>query len=120
MENLDIIILTSVVCTLFVVFGIVTYRELRKVGKDPTYGVTETEVSMRANMMRAVGSLFENDTITKKDKKIIYGTIKQAICDMESDGVYFPESVKVELKKKRDELYCEYSNLPSVQSYQED
>lgn len=118
MENLDIIILTSIVCTLFLVFGIVTYREICKVGKDLTYGASDTEVSMRANMMRAVGSLFDNGNILTKDKKIIYGTIKQAICDMESDGVYFPESIKRDLKKQRDELYCEYSNLPSVKSYE--
>jgi hypothetical protein len=100
------------------VFGIVTYIEIRKVGKDPTYGSSETEVSIRANMIKAIGSLFDNDNISKKDKKIIYGTIKQAICDMESDGVYFPESVKDDLRKQRDELYCEYSNLPSVKSYE--
>jgi hypothetical protein len=117
MENLDIIILTSIVCTLFIVFGIVTFIELRKVGKDPTYGVSDTEISMRANMMKAVGSLFDNDNISVKDKKIIYGTIKQAICDMETDGVYFPETIKEELRKQRDELYCEYSGLPSVKSY---
>jgi hypothetical protein len=42
----------------------------------------------------------------------------RTISDMEDDGVYFPESIKNELEKKREELYCEYSNLPSVKSYE--
>jgi len=41
----------------------------------------------------------------------------RTISDMESEGIYFPEDVKEELKRQRDELHCEYSGLPSVQSY---
>ncbi len=37
---------------------------------------------------------------------------------MESDGVYFSEDVKQELEKKREEMMCEYSGLPSVKSYE--
>jgi len=37
---------------------------------------------------------------------------------MESDGVYFPESVKIELEKKRKEMICEYSGLPSMKAYE--
>ncbi len=37
---------------------------------------------------------------------------------MESDGIYFPEEVKEELRKHREELHCEYSGLPSVKAYQ--
>jgi len=37
---------------------------------------------------------------------------------MESDGIYFPEKVKDDLQKKREELYCEYSGLPSPKSYE--
>ena len=36
---------------------------------------------------------------------------------MESDGMYFPEEIKDELEKQREELYCEYSGLPSVRAY---
>jgi hypothetical protein len=36
---------------------------------------------------------------------------------MESDGIYFPEEVKEELRRQRNEM-CEYSGLPSVKSYQ--
>jgi len=68
MENLDIIILTSIISTLFIVFGILMYKELSNV--------------------------------------------------MESDGMYFPEEVKEQLKEYREEMHCEYSGLPSPKSYQ--
>jgi hypothetical protein len=42
----------------------------------------------------------------------------RTISDMESDGVYFPENIKEELKKQREELLCEYSGLPSVKAYE--
>jgi hypothetical protein len=42
------------------------------------------------------------------------------ISDMESDGVYFPAEVKDELEKRREELVCQYSALPSVMSYLDD
>jgi hypothetical protein len=39
------------------------------------------------------------------------------LSDMESDGVYFPEHIKTELEKQREELLCEYSGLPSPKAY---
>ena len=36
---------------------------------------------------------------------------------MESDGIYFPEEVKEQLKEYREEMHCEYSGLPSPKSY---
>jgi hypothetical protein len=38
---------------------------------------------------------------------------------MESEGIYFSQDVKDELKKKREELVCNYSGLPSVKSYEQ-
>ena len=37
---------------------------------------------------------------------------------MESDGIYFSEEAKEELRKQREESYCEYSGLPSPKSYE--
>jgi len=37
---------------------------------------------------------------------------------MESDGMYFPKEIKEKLEKEREELFCEYSGLPSVKAYQ--
>jgi hypothetical protein len=39
---------------------------------------------------------------------------------MESDGVYFPEYVQVELQRRREELVCEYSGLRSLVGYMEE
>jgi len=52
-----------------------------------------------------------------EEKETILKAMTRTISDMEDDGVYFPDSIKEELEKKREELYCEYSNLPSVKSY---
>jgi len=40
------------------------------------------------------------------------------LSDMESDGVYFPEDIKIKLKEHREESICEYSGLPSVEFYE--
>jgi hypothetical protein len=40
------------------------------------------------------------------------------LSDMESDGVYFPEEIKIKLREIREELNCEYSGLPSVKFYE--
>jgi hypothetical protein len=117
MENLDIVILSTIVTTLFVVFGVYTYKEFKYMG-ETTY--TGKERGPRADMINFVGRLFDDNVSKKmsnKEKEIIYKNIKRTISDMESDGVRFPEEVKEELKKKRDELLCEYSGLPSVKSY---
>ena len=51
-------------------------------------------------------------------KKKVLKRINRTISDMESDGMYFSPFVKEELKKQREELYCNYSDLPSVKSYE--
>ncbi len=114
MENLDIIILTSILSTLFVVFGIVMYKEFKNI-PEQTNSMYET--GPKANMIRFIGSIFDDQSISKKEKKVIYKAMNRTIADMESEGIYFSEDVKEELKKQREELHCEYSGLPSVKSY---
>ena len=116
MEKLDIIILTSVVATLFLVFIIACYRELKNV--DENSYKYEKEGGPRVQLLNFVGGLFDDQTIPKEDKKLIYKAMNRTIADMESDGLYFPQDVKEELKKRREELNCEYSGLPSVKSYE--
>lgn len=119
MDNLEIIILSTIVTTLFAVFFITMWRELDAVSKNPPDYSKES--GPRADMMKFVGRLFDSPSLTKEqaDKKIdVYNRVYKTIADMESDGVYFPDDVKKELIKKREELYCEYSNLPSVSSYE--
>jgi hypothetical protein len=118
MENLDIIILSTIVSTLFIVFGIVMYKEFKNASdqSDDLY-----DNGPRANMIRFVGSIFDSEVtskMTKKEKVAVYKAVKRTISDMESDGIYFPEDVKRELEKQREEMMCEYSGLPSVKAYE--
>ncbi len=115
MENLDMIILTTILSTLFVVFGILTYREFRGLGKD-SGATTLKEGGPRVQLMKFMQGLFDTD-VTIKEKKVIYSVVKRVISDMESDGVYFSEDIKEKLIEYRDGLNCEYSGLPSVKSY---
>lgn len=119
MENLDIFILSSIVTTLFVVFIVYSIKEL--MSRPVTSSKPSDESGPRANMIKFVGSLFDSPFLTKEqiEKKMdVYNTVYRTISDMESDGVYFPDDIKKELIKKREELKCEYSNLPSVSSYE--
>ena len=115
MENLDIIVLTTILCTLFVVFGVLMYKELASVDEN-TYK-TSKDGGPRVYLMKMMGRLFD-DEIPVKERQIIYKAVKRTMSDMESDGIYFPEEVKERLREYRDELNCEYSGLPSVKSYE--
>lgn len=121
MENLDIVVLSTIVTTLFAVFLGLTIKEFSK-HSDETKPIRPSEESgPRANLTKFMGRLFDEPVKTKEesDKKLtMYNTIYKTISDMESDGVYFPDDVKKELVKKREELWCEYSNLPSVKAYE--
>jgi len=43
--------------------------------------------------------------------------LHRPLSDMESDGVYFDESVKKKLLEEREKEICHYSGLPSVIMY---
>lgn len=96
MENLDIIILTAVLVTLFIVFSIWTYKELSSFDKE----INIKDTSPRANLIKFMQTLFEED-ISIKDKKVIYKVVNRTISDMESDGVYFTKDIKEKLKEYR-------------------
>jgi len=120
MENLDIIILSTIVITLFAIFLGLTIKEFIKA--ESSVAPPSEETGPRANLIRFMGRLFDSPSLTKEqaNKKIkVYNMVYKTIADMESDGVYFPDEIKKELVKKREELWCEYSNLPSVKSYEE-
>ena len=115
MENLDIIILTSILSSLFVVFGILMYKELASVDEN-TYK-TAKEGGPRVYLMKMMARLFD-DEIPTSERKVIYKAVKRTMSDMESDGIYFPEEVRERLREYREQLNCEYSGLPSVKSYE--
>jgi hypothetical protein len=117
MDN-EIVFLTSIVVTLFVVFGIAMYREFSAMSKNDY--VHTKESGPRAGLVNFMGRLFDeesNKKLTPKQKDMIYKAMNRTIADMESDGIYFSDDVKEELKRQREELNCEYSGLPSVKAY---
>ena len=118
MENLDIYILTSIVATLFIVFFIAIYREFSRMGREGYNPDPNEKKYGREALFVLAAKLFEDKKVPKKDKEIIYKAVSRTISDMESDGIYFSEEAKEELRKHRDELNCEYSGLPSPKAYQ--
>jgi len=117
MQNLDIYILTSVIATLFIVFFVGIYRAIKDVDAE-SYKQSGKEGGPRAALFNIMAKLFEDDTIPKKEKKKMYKAVVQTMADMESDGIRFPDEVKEQLMKHRDELHCEYSGLPSPKYYE--
>ena len=118
MENLDIYILTSIVATLFIVFFIAIYREFSRMSKDGYQYNPNEKMYGRDALFVLAAKLFEDKKVTKKEKKIIYKAMYRTMADMESDGVHFPEDIKKELVKNREESICEYSGLPSPKFYE--
>jgi len=117
MENLEIIILSSIVTTLFAVFIIANVREFRKMEREGYKPNPNEKKYGREALFVLAAKLFEDKKVPIRDKKIIHKAVSRTISDMESDGVYFSEEVKEELEKYREELLCNYSGLPSVKSY---
>ena len=117
MENLDIIILTSIVSTLFIVFGVLMYKEFSNMEKNGYRYDPNSKKYGRDALFDMMARLFE-DEAPNAEKKIIYKAVKRTISDMESDGVYFTEEIKDKLEEYREETYCEYSGLPSPKAYE--
>lgn len=118
MENLEIIILSTIAVTLFAVFIIFNYREFKNMEKNGYQYDPNAKKYGRDALYEFALKLFEDKKMPVEDKKTIHKAISRTIADMESDGVYFSEETKDKMKKKREELWCEYSSLPSVKSYE--
>ena len=84
MENLDIIILTTIVVILFIVFIIATFKEIIEEAKKPFAGGKER--GPRADMMEFVGRIFSDDHIEPAEKKELLNMIKKRIDDIEVGG----------------------------------
>ena len=89
---MDIILLTAVISTLFIVFIIAVYREFSVMEKEKY--VFQKESGPRAGLVNFVGNLASNKSLTTEEKKVIYKAMHRNIADMESDGVYFDHSLK--------------------------
>jgi hypothetical protein len=82
MENLDIILLTTVISVLFMVFLIATYREFSGMSKSEFKG--SLEKGPRAEMVRFLGKIFTDENVEPDQKKELLNIIKKTFDEMES------------------------------------
>jgi hypothetical protein len=115
---MEVIFLTTIVVTLFAVFGIATYREFARMEVEGYKSDPNAKKYGRDALFVMIQRLFDGEIIPKKEKKAIYKAMFRTIADMESDGVYFDDDIKRMIIEKKEELYCEYSGLPSVKAYE--
>ena len=110
---MDIIILSLVISILFIItsIGPILFQEysIRKKEKQ--------DLSFNDFLKNYFSSIKANKDLKPKEKIVIYKKMAETISDMESNGVYFSDEVKEDLKKIREDLVCHYSGLPSVESY---
>ncbi len=88
MENLDLVVLTSVVSILFLVFIIATYREFTAMSKTDFKGGKES--GPRANLMYFIGRLFTDERIDKNQRIHLLNIVSETIAKMETDE---PDSI---------------------------
>jgi hypothetical protein len=81
MENLDIILLTTIVAILFLVFIIATFKEIAEDAKNPHKGGKER--GPRADMMEFVGRIFSDDRIELAERKELLNMIKKRMDDID-------------------------------------
>jgi len=117
MENLDVIILSAVAATGFIIFIVGCFREFAKMEKEEYKPSTTNKKFGRDAIYDLLEGLFDDKLTTKKQKVELLKRIDRTISDMESDGIYFSDEVKEKLEKEREELFCEYSGLPSPKAY---
>lgn len=84
---------------------------------NQTYTI-KNEGGPRTAIFNILAELADNKDIPIKNKRIINNTLIRTISDMENDGTYFPDDIKKELIKQKEELHCEYSGLPSPKAYE--
>jgi hypothetical protein len=91
MENIDVIILTSLVIIAFVIFIISTLKEINRMAKEP-YEFEKATGFSRPALFNVLTALFEDDEMQEADKERFRNTLKRSISDMHTDGVYFDKS----------------------------
>ncbi len=84
-NNMDIIVLTSVIIVLFIVFIIATVRELNSL--STTKFVQKEEGGPRAEMMRFIGKLFTDDRIDAGKKITFMKAVETIMQDLQEDEI---------------------------------
>jgi hypothetical protein len=117
MENLDVIILSAFAATGFIIFIVGCFREFSKMEKEDYRPSPSNKKFGRDAVYDLLEGMFDDTKQTKEERIKLVKTLERTISDMESDGMYFSNDVKKKLEKEREELFCEYSGLPSPKAY---
>ena len=83
-NNTDLIVLTSIIIVLFIVFIIATVRELNTISN--TKFVEKEEGGPRAEMLRFIGKLFTDDRIDAGKKITFMNAVKPLIEDLDKEN----------------------------------
>lgn len=102
MENIDIIILTSLVVIAFVIFITTSIKEFIKMEEDE-YEFEKSTGPTRTALFNVLSSFFDDDNISEDVKERYKSTIKRTISDMHTDGMYFDKKTKKKLRKNRND-----------------
>ncbi len=81
-NNTDIIVLTSVIIVLFLVFIIATIREFNTMSTGQV--VEKEEGGPRAEMMRFIGKLFTDDRMDVKSRTELMNAVKHVLEEMKT------------------------------------
>jgi len=120
MENLDVIVLSAFAATGFIIFIVGCFREFAKMEKEEYVYNHKPKKFGRDALYDVVERLFDDTKGNREEKVKLIKTLDRTISDMELDGVYFSDEVKEKLEKEKEELFCEYSGLPSPKAYEMD
>ena len=93
MENTDIIVLTSVLVVLFIVFIIATVREFGEMS-NTKYDSKRQAGGPPTDFLRLAGKLFTEEHISVKKKIILIDAIKNALEEIEKKDSENPDQVK--------------------------
>ena len=93
MENTDIIVLTSVLVVLFIVFIIATVREFGEMG-NTKYDPDKRESGPPTDFLRLAGKLFTEEHISVKKRIILIDAIKNALEEIEKTDGENPDQSK--------------------------
>ena len=86
MQNTDIIILTSVLVVLFLVFIIATVREFGEMN-NKEYDGSYKPGGPPTDFVRLVGKLFSEENVNVKKRIILIDAVKEALKDLEIEEI---------------------------------
>ena len=107
MENTEILVLTGIICTLFALFiiGPLFYAHQMnqtRGGESGSYLKDQQPKKELETLNHIYREILTEKSLSKKEKLTLSKIMNRTIADMESDGVYFPESLP-EIKVTEDD-----------------